>query len=416
MIKLSKPTTPLQANITLDGSKSISNRVLLIRALSGTNFPITGLATAKDTVTLNKLLANHPAEVYDVGHAGTTFRFLTAYLALQNGTQTLTGSSRMLERPIGILVEALRELGANIEYLGKEGFPPLKINAPDKVGKQNKLKISAGTSSQYISALLMIAPTLPAGLELELDGKIVSRSYINLTLRVMAHFGAQHEWEDNVIKIAPQPYEAKSYQVEADWSAASYHYALAAFSKEVDLQLNGLQENSAQGDAAIVEMMTRFGIQTVFNENGIHLSRVGEPKPIFEWDFIECPDIAQTLAVICGGLGVNGLFTGLETLSIKETDRIKALQDELVKVQVFFSKLPARFSKKPGTYYMLEGKAVVENEPQFATYQDHRMAMAFAPLACLGNIKIEEPNVVVKSYPGFWDDLKKLGVTITEKV
>lgn len=409
---ISKADRHLKGEISLNGSKSISNRALIIRALSGADFPIEYLSTSKDTVTLQKLLSQSTGDL-DTGHAGTTFRFMTAYLALQAGTQILTGSERMKQRPIGVLVEALQKLGANIDYLGEEGYPPLRINAP-AIGQVPQLQISAGTSSQYISALLMIAPYMEQGLELELIGQIVSRPYIEMTLGLMAHFGVRHEWEGQTIKIAPQTYQAKAFKVEADWSAASYYYSLAVFADELDLQLNGLWENSWQGDAVLAEMMTRFGIASTFNEGGVHLRKEGEAREAFEWDFIRCPDIAQTLAVVCGGLGISGLFTGLETLSIKETDRIAALKAELNKVNVSFVQLPTRFAQKTEkTYFMVEGKATVDH-PVFATYEDHRMAMAFAPFAMLGAIEVEHPGVVVKSYPGFWEDLQSLGFVVKE--
>ncbi|MEZ5039884.1 MAG: 3-phosphoshikimate 1-carboxyvinyltransferase [Saprospiraceae bacterium] len=411
---LQKPNRTIKGRLRLTGSKSISNRALIIRALSGEHFPIEQLAKANDTDLMMALLASEET-VRDAGPAGTTFRFLTAYLALQPGQQILTGTERMKQRPIGVLVEALRQLGAEIEYLEKEGYPPLQIGEPSGLGKTNELHISAGTSSQFISALLMIAPVLPNGLQLHLVGKIVSRSYIEMTLGLMQHFGVSHQWEDQTIHISPQAYTPKPFTVEADWSAASYHYAMAAFADELDLQLDGLFENSFQGDAALVEIMTQFGITSEFNETGVRLLKSGKDSPqMFEWDFILCPDIAQTMAVICAGLGVPGLFTGLETLSIKETDRIKALQNELGKVNAFLSKLPERFSSKSNKqFYMVEGKAEVSDLPTFATYEDHRMAMSFAPLAMMGAIQIEDPMVVIKSYPAFYEDLQKLGFELT---
>ncbi len=410
---ISKQNRRIVGEITLAGSKSISNRALIIRALCEENFPIHRLANAKDTQLLDALLKSEKI-IRDAGAAGTTFRFLTAYLAMQPDTQVLTGTERMKKRPIGVLVDALRKLGADIEYLEEEGYPPLQINAPRDLGKTHRLSISAGTSSQYISALLMIAPVLPRGLELTLEGDIVSRPYIEMTLALMRYFGVQSRWDGHTIKIAPQDYQAKEFTVEADWSAASYYYALAAFADELDLQLNGLFKDSAQGDAVLSSMMEKFNIKTEFNERGIHLIKNNNAlPPVFEYNFIECPDLAQTLAVICAGLGVHGVFTGLQTLSIKETDRIAALKNELGKVQAFLSKLPEKFSKNSGKqYYHVEGKAVVEGAPTFATYEDHRMAMAFAPLAMFGKIQIEEPNVVEKSYPDFWQDLERLGFKV----
>ncbi len=415
--KISKPNRQVQGEITLDGSKSLSNRALLIQALCNDEVTIGNLSTSKDTVTMQTLIANvADGATLDAGAAGTCFRFMTAYLSTQGGTQILTGTERMKQRPIGILVDALKKLGASIEYLENKGYPPLKIHSPTSFGENNQLSISADTSSQYISALLMLAPTLPNGLELTLDGKIVSRSYIEMTLRLMEHFGVSHQWDGQTIKIKPQAYKANDYTIEADWSAASYYYAIAAFAEEnLNLRLNGIFEDSVQGDAVIAEMGQRFGLKTVFKDGFVYLKKSGELlAPMFEKDFLLCPDIAQTVAVICAGLGIQGLYSGLETLKIKETDRVAALQTELGKLQVFLSELPARFSKKSDvTYYMQEGRSLL-NEPTFPTYEDHRMAMAFAPLAMYSPIYIEDPMVVVKSYPQFWEDLKILGFEVEE--
>lgn len=416
-LKLTHPTCLIQGDIRLDGSKSISNRALIIRALCGEHFEIKNLSTSRDTQLLQQLLASD-ADVLDAGAAGTTFRFLTAYLAANtNRSRTLTGTERMKQRPIRLLVDALRKLGANIEYLEKEGYPPLQMRPHSGLDAYNRIAIPADTSSQYLSALLMIAPTLPNGLELELVGYLVSRPYLEMTLRMMAYFGVGHEWQGDVIYVRAGKYEPREFIVEADWSAASYHYAIAALSEQCDLRLHGLFEESWQGDSAIMEMMQAFGVETVFEGNTAHLTkkRGAVAKPFFEWDFLPCPDIAQTLAVVCGALGVQGLFTGLETLRIKETDRIAALQTELNKIRVAMMKLPPRFSKKSDKeHFMLEGKAFVEGLPSFQTYEDHRMAMAFAPLAMLGEILIEEPGVVVKSYLAFWEDLKTLGFSVEQ--
>ena len=406
--QVSKSNRSITGRIKLDGSKSISNRVLIIRALSGQSFDIHHLSSSKDTQTLDRLLQMDTA-VLDTGAAGTTFRFMTAFLALQEGTQMLTGSTRMKQRPIGVLVTALRHLGASIDYLEKEGYPPLNIHSP-KIGYTRKLTVSAHISSQFISALLMIAPGLPNGLELTLEGKIVSRPYIEMTLELMRFFGVHHTWEDNSIRINPQKYRGQEFTVEADWSAASYYYAMSAFADKLDLQLDGLFENSLQGDAFCAKIMEHFGIQTTFNESGIHFTKkqISTPFSPFEWDFIKCPDIAQTLAVVCAGLGVSGEFTGLETLKIKETDRVAALNNELKKIGVNFFK-----SIDNTDFYQVQGKAQVNN-PLFPTYEDHRMAMAFAPLAMLGKIRIEDPGVVIKSYPDFWEDIELLGFEINE--
>ncbi len=408
--RISKPDLDVKGRITLDGSKSISNRALIIRALSGHDFLIDKLSTSKDSTTMLNLLRGEQ-EVYDTGAAGTTFRFLTAYLSLQPNSQILTGSDRMKQRPIGELVEALRKLGAQIDYVEKEGYPPLRIHAPANLSTNNQLTIPANVSSQFISALLMIAPCLPNGLKLNLEGKVVSRPYIEMTLRLMEHFGVNHHWENNTIQIEPQPYQAKAFSVEADWSAASYYYAMAAFSPNPDLFLDGLSDIGLQGDAVLAEMMEHFGIKTNFTKTGVHLTRFAPARLNFKWDFIRCPDIAQTLAVVCSGLGIKGHFTGLDTLSIKETDRIAALQDELAKTGVRFEYISTDETGR--LWYPVSGKAKVEN-PTFLTYEDHRMAMALTPLAMLGAIQVAEPGVVIKSYPDFWKDIVSIGFTQEE--
>ncbi len=416
VFRVSKADRRIEGRIRLAGSKSISNRALIVKALSGEDFPLEGLANAKDTVTLQALLASED-EVLDVGAAGTTFRFLTAYLCTVAGTQTLTGSERMKQRPIGVLVDALRELGAQIEYLEEEGYPPLRIGESSAFGHDARLSIPANTSSQYITALLLLGPSLPQGIELQLVGKVVSRPYIEMTLGLMAHFGVTHTWEDDTIKVAPQPYQAKPFKVEADWSAASYYYSLAALSDSCDLQLDGLFADSFQGDAVLQKLYTTFGVTTTFNETGLRLQKPADATaaPMLEFDFLTCPDTAQTVAVTCAGVGTQGLFTGLETLRIKETDRIAALQNELGKVNSFFSALPPRLSGGvEQEYFLLEGKSSWDTPPTFATYEDHRMAMAFAPLGMLNPIHVAEPDVVVKSYPDFWRDLETLGFVIEE--
>lgn len=419
IFEITKPNRHILGKITLDGSKSISNRLLIIKALCKENFDIQKISTSKDTTTLSTLLAQFSENAngtFDAGAAGTTFRFLTAFFAMQQGTQILTGSERMKQRPIEKLVNVLRSLGCQIDYLEKEGFPPLRIGAPSVNFEQRQLTIAADTSSQYITALLLIAPSLPQGLELTLEGKIVSRPYIEMTLGLMSYFGITYTWVGNVISIAPQPYEGRAFVVEADWSAASYYYALSAFADKLDLELKGVFPASLQGDSVLMEMGNYFGIKTEATEGGIRLTKSGEKvQSLFEWDFVRCPDIAQTLAVMCAGTEATGLFTGLETLFIKETDRIAALTNELQKIDVHFFKIPARFaSKNPKDFFMLEGMAHFKNVPTFATYEDHRMAMSFAPLALFAPIRVAEPDVVVKSYPKFWQDMETLGFKILE--
>lgn len=416
-LQLFRPPGPLRGHVALSGSKSISNRVLLIRALCAEPFPVHGVADAKDTRLMQSLLSTK-GEIYDAGAAGTTFRFFTAFLALQPGTQILTGTERMKQRPIGVLVDALRRLGADIQYMEREGYPPLRIGPPADFGANNSISISAGTSSQYISALLLIAPSLPKGLTLTLEDTVVSRPYIEMTLQLMQQFGVQHTWENDAVTVPPQAYRPQEFRVEADWSAASYYYAMAAFAPEADLELKGLFAQSIQGDAVLAEMMQAFGVETTFTGDAARLRKAPgfEPPPVFEWDFLKCPDLAQTLAVVCAGLGVQGLFTGLETLRIKETDRIAALRTELQKVGVLFHEMPQRVARKSGKrFFLTDGKAQFPAQAEFDTYEDHRMAMAFAPLAMLAPIGIREPGVVEKSYPQFWDHLTELGVVIQSK-
>ena len=404
-IHLNAQSPSLKGEITLPGSKSIANRALIIRALCKDDFEIENLSSAKDTQTLIQLLSIE-SDVLDAGPAGTTFRFMTAYLALQEGTTILTGSERMKQRPIGVLVEALKELGADIEYMENEGYPPLKIHSPKGLGNVNEITMAADISSQYISALLMIAPTLPNGLTIHFKGEPVSLPYIRMTLRMMEYFGATYEEKGNSISVQPSIYVGKPFKVEADWSAASYYFSLAALADEADIQVNGLFEKSLQGDAVIAEISKDFGIDTFYNDNGIRIVKTDRKTvSCLTYDFTECPDIAQTVAVICGGLETAAKFTGLKTLRIKETDRIEALRIELAKVGVKIT--PLDLGNDQGMDII--GKAKIDH-PTFATYEDHRMAMAFAPLALLGEITIEEPDVVKKSYPEFWDDLNVLGI------
>lgn len=406
--------TSFEGAITLDGSKSISNRALIILALADANAAdyLSHLSTSNDTTTLLRLLnTRNEAHTFDAGDAGTVFRFMAAYLATRTGTQVLTGSKRMLERPIGPLVTALRTLGADIQYLGNEGYPPLQIGPPNELGKQiNTLTIDAGVSSQFLSALLMIGPYLPNGLTLIPSGKMVSKPYLDMTMGLMTEFGVHCKWENDRVIVSPGQYTPKSFKVEGDWSAASYWYSFVALAEKATLRLNGLFQNSVQGDAVLSKMMQAFGVETAFDQDGIVISKTGNSKRLFEWDFLDCPDIAQTLAVTCAGRGMQGIFTGLETLSIKETDRIAAIKQELAKVGASFVKLPPHFNKKQPEkiFYMLEGQAKidVDNPPVFETYGDHRMAMAFAPFALLGNIIVENPSVVGKSYPSFWEDME----------
>jgi 3-phosphoshikimate 1-carboxyvinyltransferase len=415
--KVFAPNKNIKGNLKLTGSKSIANRVLLIRALTERYFEIENISESDDTNTLIALLNSDEYEL-DAHHAGTTFRFMTAFLAIKGEERILTGSSRMKQRPVGPLVNALNSLGCNVEYLENEGYPPLKFG-PLKSELNNEVSVPGNISSQYLSALLMIAPVLPRGLKLTILDDLVSRPYLEMTLSVMGYFGVSHTWEDNVIAVAHQQYTAKPFFVEADWSGASYFYSIASMSESAEIVLEGLSKDSLQGDSAIAKISESFGIQTIYENRTVKIiKKKGAPvKELLEYDFIKQPDIAQTVFAMCAAQGMQGLFTGLQTLFIKETDRIKAFQTELAKVNVYLSKVPSRFiNSEEQEYYMVDGKASYESIPEFDTYQDHRMAMALAPLALQHTIAINEPGVVSKSYPEFWNDLKNLGFDIEESV
>jgi len=407
VIKISDKAT---ADISLSGSKSISNRLLIIRALSGTDFELENLSSSKDTVTLNTLLQQEE-DVYNAGHAGTTFRFLCSYLALQKGTQILTGSSRMLERPIGPLVKALLELGFNISYEGKEGYPPLKIG--EATGEiKDSVAMDGSVSSQFLSSLLLVAPYLPHGLKLKIEGELVSRPYLQMTLNLIERFGAEYSWSDDTISVSPGSYKSMDFFVEGDWSSASYIYLCLSLQEQGEIIIHGLEEQSLQGDSRMAEFAEQFGISTSFGERKITITREKKQlTPLVEFNLIEQPDLCQTLTVMCAANNIQGIFSGLKTLKIKETDRVAALNTELAKFNVSFSPLPKQFSaKSDDTYYMLMGKVDKhDNKISIATYDDHRMAMAFAPLSKITPIEIEDHMVVKKSYPDYWKDLEKLG-------
>lgn len=400
--KIYLPHTPEITNTTipLASSKSESNRALIIKSLSQNVIELSNLAEARDTQTMLRLLSSDE-ETLDVLDAGTTMRFLTAFCTATNRTTILTGTDRMKQRPIGILVDALKELGADIEFLENEGYPPHKIHGFNQ--KVNAVSIRGDVSSQYISALLMIAPTLPQGLSITLTGEIGSMPYITMTLALMERFGIQHEWVDSTIKINNQEYLQGEYIIESDWSGASYWYSLVALSKNGNLRIKGLRKNSLQGDSAIVEIMAKLGVNTVFDGNDAILSKKQYNNP-FEYDFTNCPDLAQTISVICAAKGINAELSGLKSLRIKETDRIAAIQNELGRIGIHIDVIGDEAIHIP--------KAAISfsNETLFRTYEDHRMAMAFAPLCCLHSIQIEEPEVVNKSYPSFWKHFELVGI------
>lgn len=401
-ITIQHPSSKINCTVTPPASKSESNRVLIINALSGKSCKLDNLSNARDTQTMIRLLASDD-KILDVIDAGTTMRFLTAYLAITGQEKVLTGTKRMCERPIKLLVDALRSLGAAIGYLQKDGYPPLEIKDFNKENiKTNHLKIKGDVSSQYITALLMVAPILPKGLVLELEGKIGSKPYIEMTLSLMKHFGVSSEWKGNIITIPSQEYQYNEYKVESDWSAASYWYSIAALSSEGQILLKGYYKESLQGDSAVSTIMENLGVKSTFTADGLLLEKTDTLKD-FSWDFTDCPDLAQTIAVVAAAKGVACTMSGLESLRIKETDRIAALQNELSKFGAVMEEVEKDITYKivPGTFYI--------KDPTVETYKDHRMAMAFAPLALLGKLTIEHPEVVEKSYPHFWDDLKIAG-------
>ena len=407
---ISKPNKTLVGSIVLPSSKSIANRALIIHALSFSPYPIENLSDSDDTRVMQQVF-NSNTNQFDIGHAGTAMRFLTAFLSQIVGEWTITGSDRMKQRPIGILVDALNKLGAKIEYLENDGFPPLKIYGSHLKGCV--LELDGSVSSQYISALLMIAPTIEEGLTLRLKNKITSRSYIEMTLKLMEQFGVQHVWKGNEIRISEQKYMARPFSVEADWSAASYWYQMAVLAEDVDVELIGLRTESLQGDAEIAKWFEQLGIQTSATEKGSRLTKNRQPLPKFlQLNFIENPDVAQTFAVLCVMKNIPFHFSGLETLKIKETNRIAALQDELAKFGASIAE-PAHGELKWDGTFTLEKQVV----PEIETYHDHRMAMAFAP-ACQSfePVTILDPMVVTKSYPGYWEDLKKVGFEVKNEV
>ena len=404
---LRSSTKAIRATIHLPSSKSESNRALIIGAYSSGLAQIENLSDAKDTVTLERLLREKPEEM-DVGHAGTAMRFLTSYLAFQPRDYVLTGSARMQERPIGPLVDALRKIGAEINYMVREGYPPLMIHGRNARFGDKEVEIPGGISSQYISSLLMLAPTLTDGLGITLTGEIRSRPYIEMTLRLMERFGVAHSWEGRRIHVPRQAYRAGTYAVEADWSSASYWYCLAALADEAEIELPGLRRDSWQGDQAIVELMAGLHVATEWTADGVKLvKRRGDLPEELRWDFSGCPDLAQGVLVAMAVLGVRGEFTGLESLRIKETDRIAALQNELGKFGVALEEEDGM----KGKLWTLSGEFTAR-PAEIPTYHDHRMALAFAPLALhVEGLVILEPDVIVKSYPSYWADLEKAGIS-----
>lgn len=407
-IKAARQNNIVSGEITITGSKSETNRLLLLQALYP-DLRISNASNSDDAQAMAKGLKAENKATVNIHHAGTAMRFLTAYFAANpNKEVVLTGSERMQERPIKILVDALRQLGADIIYLKEDGYPPLSIKG--KALNKNKVSLNANISSQYISALLLIAPKLSNGLQLTLEGKITSVPYINMTLSLLQEIGVTTSFSDNKISISPLKNISKpiTITVESDWSSASYFYSILALSGVgSQVTLSSYKPNSLQGDAVLSKIYKQFGVETVFNRNTITLKKQHNNMPeLINLDLANAPDIAQTIAVTCFGLGIKCYLKGLHTLKIKETDRLEALKAEL-------SKLGAQVKTTASELYLEASNKINENIA-IATYNDHRMAMAFAPLALKVPIIINDAEVVTKSYPNFWNDLKQLSFTISE--
>ena len=392
--------------IVISGSKSESNRLLILQEL----FPeisIENLSDSDDSIHLQHALSTEVSTI-DIGHAGTAMRFLVGYFASkQNSEVILTGSERMQQRPIGILVEALRDLGADISYEENEGYPPVRIKG--KAITKNNVQINGNVSSQYISSLILMGTHLAKGVTIELMGKITSIPYINMTLSLLNQLGISTHFEGNIIQVLPaKQLQKQTVVVESDWSSASYFYAVAAFSEVgSEIQLSAYKKESLQGDSCLAEIYTHFGVETVFDQNTITLKKVSASESgLLTLDLKNAPDIAQTIAVTCFGLGVTCHLTGLHTLKIKETDRLEALEAELKKLGASISITNESLS--------LSTSEVMHENIAIKTYNDHRMAMAFAPLAFKVPIAILDAEVVSKSYQKFWKDMQQIGIQIKE--
>ena len=395
----------LKAQIAVTGSKSETNRLLLLQALFP-NITLTNTSNSDDSEVMQKALKGNE-EIIDIHHAGTAMRFLTAYFATQEGREVvLTGSSRMQERPIKVLVEAIAQLGVKITYEKEVGYPPIRIKGQKITAA--KVTMAANVSSQYISALLLIAPKLENGLELVLEGEITSVPYINMTLSLLNDLDIQTSFEGNIIKVFPkQDVETKEMVVESDWSSASYFFSLVALADEASISLTSYKQNSLQGDSALVEIYKQMGVVSHFETNVLSLSKIPNFKPkTLNLELNNTPDIAQTIVVTCLGLGIGCHLTGLHTLKIKETDRLEALRIEL-------TKLGGNITVSNDSLTLMPSSKINHNV-KIATYNDHRMAMAFAPLALKVPIIIENADVVSKSYPDFWEDMKSLGFIISQ--
>lgn len=404
----------LCGQISLPASKSISNRALIINALTSNSTPPCNISDCDDTFVMLRALSSL-SDTIDIMAAGTAMRFLSAYLSVTPGTRILTGTERMRHRPIGVLVEALRRLGADVQYAGEEGYPPLRISGARHRG--GALELPGNISSQYISALLMIGPVLTDGLQLHLTGNIISRPYIDLTLQLMKDFGAKAQWTAaDRIEVKAHPYTPVPYYIENDWSAASYWYEMLALSddSEASVVLPGLFRNSYQGDSAVQHLFAQLGVQTEFitgkdGTEGVRLYKTPCNVARLDYDFVQQPDLAQTFVVACCLANIPFRFTGLQSLRIKETDRMAALVCELHKLGYVVTVLDDSVLQWNGE------RCPAEDDPAIDTYEDHRMAMAFAPASLrLPHLRINHPEVVSKSYPRYWDDLRSAGFKTKE--
>ena len=402
---LSRNKRSIKGIIEIGGSKSESNRLLMLREYSS-DFKITNLSKSDDTKTLVNALANTD-KIIDVNHAGTAMRFLASYYASKlNSKITLTGSDRMKNRPIGILVDALRDLGAEIEYKEKEGYPPLRIIGKNLMG--NEVSLPANISSQFISSLMMLGVKIDNGIKLNLEGNIASKPYILMTKKLMDKIGCNVVINNNEIEIS-RNYNSlnKIVKVESDWSSASYFYSIVALSRDAEITLKIFKRDSIQGDSIVSKIYQKLGVETMYKEDSIIISKnkISNLPDSLKLDLSDTPDLAQTIAVSCLGLGIECELSGLDTLKIKETDRIEALKKEFIKLGV------DGITTSDNKIYF-RGDQKLNNNIKISTYQDHRMALSFAPLAVIIDISIESPNVVSKSFPDYWEDLKTLGFKI----
>lgn len=399
------PAASWKTSVQLPASKSICNRALILNALSYSPYEIQNLSDCDDTDVMVKALNSNDSH-FDVKAAGTAMRFLTAFLSKVVGEWTITGTERMKNRPIRILVDALNAVGAKIEYLEKEGFPPLRIMGSALQG--GEISLDGGVSSQYISALLMIAPLMEKGLTLHLQGKVISKPYIHLTLQLMKQYGVESEWVGSTIKVAPQSYRPLPYTVESDWSAASYWYEMMALSQQAEIELKGLFKESLQGDAAGAKLFAQLGVATDYKAGGVVLRKNGNVCQKLIYDFVNEPDLAQTFVTTCAFMDIPFRFTGLQSLKIKETDRIEALKCELRKLGYVLTDTNGSILEWNGE------RCEPEAHPVITTYEDHRMAMAFAPASLVRKegIEIAHPEVVSKSYPHFWENLESAGFVV----